>query len=217
MKISKTTVTATIAACCFAAALAPGANSTLQLCLSLAGCVCLALFGMVSADCPANCPGTDARGKPHRQLPLGLVAVTVAATFTLAVAFFSGCVSRNPAATPGTPGQPAYVVAPSLMIASNNAAGVAEVLGPITGTGPSLTLAVNGLFGILGALSVLWARHKSQVAEVLAGGIAKAGPAAVQTVLNSASDGTKFAAVSEMLNQQLTAGQAPGQPTPPKN
>jgi hypothetical protein len=107
-------------------------------------------------------------------------------------------------------------VSPALNTTSNAVHAVATTAGEVTGTGPLLPSATAGAFALIAALSGLWARHKSQVADQLAAGTAAAGPAAVNAAMSSAADSPKFAAIVELLNSHLATGQAPGQPTPAK-
>jgi hypothetical protein len=213
-KHSMTTIFGTISACCFACALAPRVNNDWQLWFSIAGCVSLALLGCYSKDCPASCPGTDEHGHKRPLITVAIGPLLVIAAFLLTSIIFAGCTSPNPLYVPGQPGQAAYVVSPSLLVASNTVAGVAGPVGVATGTGPALGLLANGIFALFGALSVAWARHKSEVAAVLAAGVTQAGPAAVQAVMTSAADSAKFAAVASALNDALPSGQAPGGPSP---
>jgi hypothetical protein len=213
MKLSKTTLYGTTSAVSFACALAPRLDNNWQLWFSLAGCASLALLGTAAKDCPANCPGTDGAGHARPKINVLLGPLAIAAAFILAWLICSGCTAPNP--VPGTVAVPvpAYVVSPALSTASNTASQIAAVAGPLSGTGNALPLAINGIFAVLAAVSAAWAAHKSQVASTLAAGVASAGPAAVQAVLTSAADSTKFAAVASALNDALPTGQAPGCPT----
>jgi hypothetical protein len=141
-----------------------------------------------------------------------LPTLIVLAAFAAALLFNCGCVTKNPNAGPTNPTAPAYIVNPTLTTTSNTIVGMTEAVAPFTGTGSALPLAVNGIFGLIGALSLLWARHKSAVTDTMAAGVAKAGVTTAAAVLASASDSPKFAAVAEAINEQLAAGQAPGQP-----
>jgi hypothetical protein len=214
MKLSRTTLTGTLSAVCFAAALAPGLPTVAATTFSLCGCVCLAFFGSVSSDCPANCPGTDADGKPSRQPKLPLILLAIVGPFLLLALLCNGCVTRNPGTGPSQPGQPAFIVSPQLSAASNTVAQLAQTAGAVTNTGPLIPTAANGIFLAIAAISALIAQHKNQVAATIAAGVAKAGPATVQAVLNNAADSAKFSAVAGAINDQLAAGQSPGQPTP---
>jgi hypothetical protein len=216
MQISKTTLAGTIGAASAGGSQVPGIPEWLSTTLKLVAAACFAILGRFASDCPRGCPGTDATGHPN-PWQRGLFSLVMAALCVGALAAaLIGCVSKSPPTVAGAPAVPAYVVSPSLTVASNTAVGVATVSGEATGSGPLFALATNGIFAAIGALSLLWARHKSAVAGALANGVVKAGPGAVNTVLASASDGPKFAAVSQALNEQLSAGQAPGQPAPEK-
>lgn len=214
MKLSSTTTSGTIAGALLAAAQVPGLPAWLAVSLNLGAASALVMLGQSASDCPANCPGTDGDRHPRPWqtslfLPLWVAIIAAAAIFTL-----SGCVTRNPLAGQGDPPAPAYVVAPQLNAVSNALVPIADTTGQVTGTGPLPAIAVNGILAAFGAISLLIARRKSQLADQLAQGVTKAGPAAAQTVLASSADSPQFAAVAHILNQHTGSGHTPGQPTP---
>jgi hypothetical protein len=189
----------------------PGETPLQTLALKLFAAFFIALLGHHASDCPANCPGTNDQGKPRpwqRSLFPLLAVLIVCVLWVVALA---GCAVPNPGHRPGDTNSPAYIVDPRLVAVSNTASGLAGPVGEATGTGPLAGYLVACGFGIAGALSQLWARHKSQVADALAAGVAQQGPAVTAAVMAHASDGPKFAAVAQALNEQLATGQSPGQ------
>ena len=211
MKLSTTTIAGTTAAIFFAASDVPGAPAWLTLSCKFGAAAAVAVLGKHSAECPANCPGTNELGHP-RPWPQSLF-LPIAVTLGVAVfcTLFSGCTSPNPLAGPGHPDQPAYVVSPSLVTTSNTVQTIAGPVGTATGTGPLIPYLVAAAFGIVGALSQAQARHQSQVSATMAAGVASAGVPAMQAVLTHAADSPKFATIAGLINSALPDGQAPGQ------
>lgn len=210
MKPSRTTLAGSAAAAFFAAAQVPELPPWLTVSLNLAAAVAFALLGKHAAECPANCPGTNEQARPRpwqRSLFEAVALVLCSAGLCL---ILTGCVAANPLAGPDHPGQPAYIVSPSLTTASNTAVALAETTGQVTNTGPLPAMAVNGVFATIGALSLLWARRKSQATQVIAEAVAASGPATVGAVMNHAADTPAFTMVSDALNNALPKGQAPG-------
>ena len=214
MKLSKTSLAGSAAAVALVITALTGDTTHTHMAAELAGAVALAFLDKHAADCPANCPGTDEHRRPRpwqRDLFHSLALVVIAAA---AVLIFSSCAVPIKMANGATNAVPVYAVDPRIAQWSNTVSGVTTVIGPTTGTGPGLGLAVNGVFGLIGALSLLWAKHKTEVANVLASGVAQTSAAAQQTVLDVANGTPKSAAVYALVNAQLAAGQSPGQPAP---
>lgn len=213
---SRTTTAGSMAALTLSAAQCPGLPKWLEVFLTILAAASLALLGRNAADCPANCPGTDANGRPHPpNRSFGPFAAGLLGLALLVVtAHLVGCVTANPKAGPANPSEPAYIVSPQLHASSNAVVAIARDVGPLTGTGPAAETAATAAFALAGALSVLWARHKSKVATTLAQGVVKSGSVATQTTLDHASTTDHYAAVATLLNHLTAAGQAPGSVSP---
>jgi len=199
MKTSKTSISGTSAAAFYAAAQVPGLPEWLQLCFKGAAAISIAALGYHSTDCPVNCPGTDDRGRPLQERRQLWLPALLFVGLVVAACLVEGCITRNPSAGPNAPGQPAYIVAPALMQTSNTLAALAETAGKITGTGPLFPIAASGVFAAVGALSALWARHKSQIAATIADGVVAAGPAAVQDVVDATRTRSKGQHVRDQI------------------
>jgi hypothetical protein len=215
-KTSPTTFYGALAGLSYAFAQVPGLPLWLALSFKAGAATSMFMLGLRSLDCPPNCPGTNGDGNPKPGMKWPRIAIAGLGGLALVITLTGGCVSANPKAGLATPTEPAFVVNPALNTWSNNAAQLAGTAGTVTGTGTLPAQVVAGVFALLAALSGLWARHKSQVADTLAAGIAQAGTAAVQSVMAHASDTTKYAAVAEAINANLATGQSPGQTEPAK-
>ena len=208
--VSKTSVAGVAAGAFLAADEIPGLSPVLYLGLKLLAALFITILGVKASDCPANCPGTDEQRRPRPWQAVMFCPLAIIVVVILAMAAVSGCITKNPEAGPANPTAPAYVVHPALATSSNAAVALAETAGTVTGTGPLPAVAVNGLFAAIGALSLLWARHKSQVAQGMAAGVVQAGRPAVAAVLAANAESPKFSAIAEALNQNMAAGQSPG-------
>jgi hypothetical protein len=212
MKPSKTTLAGSAAAVAVTVAAFTGETSHIHQIAELSAAVALALLGKHAAECPANCPGTDENRHPRpwqRDLfhALALVAITAAACVVL-----SGCATKNPAAGPDNPTAPAYIVDPRLGSVSNTVHGVATVLAPVAPGGAALPSAVEVVFGAVGALSLLYARHKSEVANALASSIARSGEAVTKTVHYNAGATMKPEAARVLITKQANRVRPPQDP-----
>jgi hypothetical protein len=220
MKLSKTTLAGGTAAVALTVTALTGDTSHTHLAAELVGAVALAFLGRHAADCPANCPGTDANRKPRpwqRDLFNALAVVVVTSALVL---IFSGCTTANPTAGQGNPPAAAYVVSPKLALYSNAVDQVAQVIGPVTGTGPAPGMVAAGIFALIGAISAGIAKRKSTESAALAAGVVSAGPQAVQAVLDHAATGPSRPAVSAAIvkaraKRVAQAGSTPS--TPSKN
>jgi hypothetical protein len=215
MKLTRSFTAGSVSAVALTAATLPGLTPSASTALQVIGALSIAFLGHAASDCPPNCPGTDRAGRPEPiNKNLLMIALLLFGTAAL-MAIFTGCTAPNPEHTADAPDKPAYVVAPALTATSNTAAVIAPVVGTVTGTGPLLPLAVNAVFGIIGAISLAYARHQNQTAAQLAAAVATTGHANTGAVLAAAADATKFATIAGLLNSALPAGQAPGALPPP--
>ena len=213
MRISRTSLAGATAGACIAIAQIPGLHRHLVLAAELAAAVAITYLGRHARDCPANCSGTDADGHPRDTIRIPVRYVIFLAGAIALISCFAGCVIPNPDPAAVAAGAPAYLVSPALGAASNNAAAAATAAGQITGTGPLLPAATTVVFGAVGALSLLWARHKSQVAAALAAAVAAGGRPAVATALSAAEADPKLAALHALLHDALHKRLTP--PIPP--
>ncbi len=123
-------------------------------------------------------------------------------------ALIAGCATKNPDYVPGnTNGIPAYIPDPRINAWSNQVAGVTQAIKPANPYAGITDYAVATGFGIVAAVAGLIARRKSQVADTMAAGAVKAGPEAVQSVLDHAAEGPHFAAVASLVNANTGANQ----------
>jgi hypothetical protein len=131
-----------------------------------------------------------------------------------ALVLLAGCVTKNPEYTgPNTNGVPAFVVDPRLASAKDQVKAVTDAVKPANPYAGITDYVVDGGFGLAAIISGLIARRKSKVADTIAAGAVKAGPAAVQTILDHAAEGAHFAAVADLVNvntgsNQTITGQA---------
>lgn len=215
MKMTRPFACGSVGALAFTAATLPGLGSAAVNSLQIIGALAIAFLGQAAGVCPRNCPGTDESGnrKPVERRPFPITIGVLSAL--LCALILSGCVASNPMHTSTSTNQPPYIVAPALATTSNTVAVFAPAAGTLTGTGPLLPVAVNTIFGLIGALSLAYAAHKNSVASQLASAVAATGPTTTGTVLDNANGGTKYAAIAGLLNAALPTGQAPGQPPPP--
>ena len=215
MRLTRTSITGSAAGTFFAASAIPDLDPHVSLLLKVLAAVAIALLGKVAADCPRACPGTDERGRPRPFSALMFAPLILAIVLAVLWPCLSGCVARNPAAGIGTPPAPTYVVSPQVAAWSNAVTEVATTAGTLTGTGPLIPTTTNAAFLLLAALSGLWARHKSAVADGLAAAVARSGPDTVRSVVAASCDDPKYAALVSALNAHLAAGQSPVCPPPP--
>ena len=125
-----------------------------------------------------------------------------------AAVMIAGCVTKNPDYTgPNTNGIPAYIPDPRINSYSNQVAGVEGMLKPVNPYAGITDYAINGGFAMAALVSGLIARRKSAVADTLAAGAVKAGPAAVQTVLDHAGTTDLFGSVAALVNSNTGANQ----------
>lgn len=137
----------------------------------------------------------------------------------------AGCVTKNPAWTgPNTNGIPQYVTdTDRLNAASNSVAGVSGALRPVNPWGGLTDYAVNTGFGLAALISGLIAKRKNAqaksaeaAADTIAAGAVKAGPTAVNIILQHAAETSHFASVADLVNSNTGANQTTtGAPTPP--
>lgn len=215
MKMTKPFACGSVGALALTAATLPGLSAATVTVLEIIGALSIAFLGKAAGECPRNCPGTDGNGngKPVERRP---VPITIGVlSIILGTVLLSGCVASNPLHTSTSTNQPPYIVAPALATTSNTVAVFTPAAGTLTGAGPLLPVAVNTLFGLIGAISLAYAAHKNAVASQLANAVAATGPVNTGNVLDNASTGTKFATIAGLLNAALPNGQAPGQPPPP--
>jgi hypothetical protein len=215
MKMTRPFACGSVGALALTAATLPGLSAATVTGLEIIGALSIAFLGKAAGECPRNCPGTDGNGngKPVERKPIPITIGVL--SFLVGAVLLSGCVASNPRHTTTSTNEPPYIVAPALAVTSNTAAMIAPTAGTLTGTGPLLPVAVNTLFGLIGALSLAYAAHKNSVASQLASAVAATGPTTTGTVLDNANGGTKYAAIAGLLNAALPNGQAPGQPPPP--
>ena len=212
MRNSKTTLSGATAASCFAVAQVPGLPPWLVLSFNIGAAVGLALLGFHSNDCPPNCSGTDEHGnyrdtRRQRRLPFLLLPF-----FAVVVLALTSCAVPNPAAGTGDPPAPAYLPDPAIATWSNSVVPAVRLVAAPTGAGDLAGEIAAGVFAIVGALSVAYARHRSHVARTLADGVAAAGPAVSQAVLEATLPRSKATAVREEIvaatQRQTTAPEA---------
>jgi len=128
----------------------------------------------------------------------------------LVIALFAvgGCVTKNPDYTgPNTNGIPQYVVDPRIYSASNQVRGVTDAIKPVNPYAGLTEYAVTGGFGLAALISGFIARRKSVVADTIAAGAVKAGPAAVNIILEHAAETSHFASVADLVNSNTGANQ----------
>lgn len=134
-----------------------------------------------------------------------------------ALVILAGCVTKNPDYTgPNTNGVPQYVVDPRINSYSNQVAGVAGMLKPVNPYAGITDYAINGGFFLAAVISGLIATKKNNaaktsaaIADTIAAGAVKAGPAAVQTVLDHAGTTDLFGSVAALVNSNTGANQTP--------
>lgn len=191
----------------------PEFNDWIRLTARFAAAGAIALLGYHATDCPANCPGTDDRGRP-RPWPQTLCTVLLLALMAIAIATAcAGCTAPNPAAGTGDPPAPAYVVSPSLGPWSNAVVGAAQQAAPVVPGGPLLPEAAAAVFALIGAISVAVARSKSRQAAALNRAVARTGTETARTVIESAHPADDAATMRETINRALAMIQT-DQPPP---
>lgn len=114
----------------------------------------------------------------------------------------AGCVTKNP-----DPTGPKYVVDPRLNSASNQVKGFTDALKPVNPYAGITDYAIAGGFGLAALISGVIARRKSNVADTIAAGAVKAGPTAVQAILDHAAGTDHLGDVAKTINDNTGANQ----------
>lgn len=212
MKLSRTTLAGGVSAIGFAIALSPGASTPIALSGSLLGSVALAVLGFWTPDCPSNCPGTDDGGHRRPTIKQGSLPFVVGAVLISMLILFGGCATPNPNYGPAALGTgqqpgaftnagPAFLVPPAVTAWSNSIVPIATVGGAVAGLGSTPGTIAASLFAVIGALCGAVARNKSKQLDAMADGVHAAGAAAVQTVLDVASDTTSRPAIAAAIQR----------------